>query len=99
MSARQSKVANAVHHAAALALLQGRVPTTLNLSRVTVVDCWVSADLRLARLYLQLPQGTPQAVFFEEANALLAKPLRKLLAEKLATKYIPALSFHPAEDE
>lgn len=98
MTARQSKVAHEVQRLSATALLQGRIPSTLPLSRVTVLDCWVSADLRLARLYVQLPQGTPQAEFIGELNAQAAKPLRKLLASRLGTKYIPNVSFHPAEE-
>lgn len=99
MNARQSKVANEVHHLVAMALVQGRIPSTLPLSRLTVVDCWVSADLRLARIYLQLPQGTNQNEFLHEANHQLPKALRKYLADHLATKYIPEVSFWPAEDE
>lgn len=99
MTPRQHKVATEVQHVAALALVQGRIPTTLSLTRVAVVDCWVSADLKLARLYLQLPSGTPQAAFLAQLNAEAAKPLRKYLAEHLATKYIPQISFFPAEEE
>lgn len=99
MTARQHKVANEVHHLVATALVQGRIPSTLPLSRVTVVDCWVSADLRLARLYLQFPAGTDQNEFLHEANQQLPRALRKYLAEHLATKYTPDVSFWPAEDD
>jgi ribosome-binding factor A len=99
MTPRQSKVANEVHHICAAALLQGRVATTLNISRMTVVDCWVSPDLRLARLYVQLPAGTEQQAFLAEVNAQLPKGLRKVLAGQLATKYIPEVTFFPAEEE
>ena len=99
MNTRQSKVAHEVQRTAAQILLQGRIPSTLPLARVTIVDCWVSADLRLARLYVQLPAGTPQADFLAKLNAQAATPMRKQLAGKLATKYIPQVSFHPAEDE
>ena len=103
MTPRQHKVASEVQHTAALALVQGRIPSTLPLSRVTVIDCWVSADLRLARIYLQIPPeseiGMSQKDFFLAANAQLSKPLRKHFASHLATKFIPDPSFWPVEDE
>lgn len=99
MTARQHKVANEVQHQCALALVQGRVPTTLNVARMTIIDCWVSPDLRLARLYVQLPQGVEQEPFLKEANAQLSRGLRKVLAEKLGTKYTPDVTFFPAEEE
>lgn len=99
MTARQSKVANEVQHVVALALVQGRIPSTLPLTRVTVMECWISADLRLSRIYLQVPAELNTPEFFAEANAQLAKPLRKHLASNLATKYIPNVSFWPAETE
>lgn len=103
MTPRQHKVASEVQHTAALALVQGRIPSTLPLARVTVIDCWVSADLRLARIYLQLPPesetGISQAEFFKQANAQLSKPLRKHFATHLATKFIPDPSFWPVEDD
>lgn len=99
MTARQSKVANEVHHIVAMALVQGRIPSTLPLARLTVVDCWVSADLRLARIYLQFPEGTNQDEFLHEANQQLPRAMRKVLSEQLATKYTPTVSFWPAEDE
>lgn len=103
MTPRQHKVASEVQHSAAMALVQGRIPSTLPLERITVVDCWVSADLRLARLFLQVPPesetGIPQKQFFLAANAQLAKPMRKYFASHLATKFIPDPSFWPAEDD
>lgn len=98
MTPRQHKVATEVQRLCATALMQGRVPSTLPISRMTVLDCWVSADLRLARLYVQLPQDTDQVAFLAEANAQVAKPLRKYLATHLGTKYIPDVSFFPAEE-
>ena len=90
-------------HTAAMALVQGRIPTTLSMARVSVIDCWVSADLRLARLYLQIPPeaetGMSQAEFFATANAQLSKPLRKYFATHLATKFIPDPSFWPMEED
>lgn len=99
MTPRQHKVASEVQHAVALALVQGRIPSTLDLTRVTVLDCWVSADLRLSRIYLQVPEILNTPEFFATANAQLAKPLRKHLATSLATKFIPDVSFWPSEDE
>lgn len=99
MTARQHKVATEVQHIVAMALVQGRVASTLPLHRITIVDGWVSPDLRLARLYVTLPEGTPQKEFLAEANAQLPKSLRKILAAQLATKYIPEVSFWPAEEE
>lgn len=99
MTARQNKVANEVQHIVALALVQGRIPSTLPLTRVTVMECWISADLRLSRVYLQVPAELNNSQFFAEANAQLTKPLRKILAESLATKYTPNVSFWPAETD
>jgi ribosome-binding factor A len=98
MTPRQHKVANEVQHVVAMALVQGRVASTLPLSRVSVVDSWISPDLRLARMFLLVPPelNTPQ--FFADMNAQVAKPLRKILGEKLATKYTPDVTFYPAED-
>lgn len=99
MSSRQQKVALEVQRTIAMALLQGRVHSTLPLARLTLVTCWVSPDLRLARLYLQMPDSLPQAETIATANAELSKPLRKFLAENLATKFIPQLTFFPAEEQ
>ncbi len=99
MTPRQSKVANEVQHIAALALVQGRIPSTLPLARVTIVDTWISADLRIARFYLLLPSDLNTPSFFTDINAQLAKPLRKHIGANLATKYTPDVSFHPAEDD
>ncbi len=97
MNDRQRKVAHEVQQHAALALLQGRVHSTLPLTRLTVVACWVSADLRLARLYLDLPTELNSPATFARATAELAKPLRHYLASQLHLKNVPALSFHPRE--
>ncbi len=99
MTPRQSKVANQIQHICAMALVQGRIPSTLPLARLTVTDGWVSPDLRVARLYLQVPAEHNNAEFFAEANAQLGKGLRKALAEGLATKYTPNVTLFPAEDE
>ncbi|RYE60690.1 MAG: ribosome-binding factor A [Hyphomicrobiales bacterium] len=99
MTARQSKVANEVQHIVALALVQGRIPSTLPLTRITVMECWISADLRIARAYLQVPTELNTPEFFAEANAQLAKAMRKIIANGLATKYTPDISFWPAETE
>lgn len=98
MNTRQQKVAHEVRHHVATALLQGRAHSTLPLHRLTIVDCWVSADLRLARLYLQLPPELPEEQTLATANYELAKPLRKYLADHLGTKFIPQISFFPAEE-
>ena len=97
MSDRQRKVAHEVHQQAAMALLQSRVHSTLPLTRLTVVACWVSADLRLARLYLDVPTELDTPATYTTANAELAKPLRHYLATHLHLKNVPALSFHPRE--
>lgn len=98
MNTRQQKVANEVQSMAAMALLQGRVHSTLPLMRITIVDCWVSADLRLARLYVQLPPEMDIAQTLAVANVQIAAPLRKYLAQNLGTKFIPQISFFPAEE-
>src|SRR4051812_41162538 len=99
MTTRQQKVANEVQHMCAMALLQGRIHSSLPLSRFTIVDCWVSADLRLARLYLQLPSEMPQEQTMAIANHELAAPMRKYLAANLGTKFTPQVSFFPMEEE
>jgi ribosome-binding factor A len=97
MNDRQRKVAHEVQQHAALALLQGRVHSTLPLTRLNIVACWVSADLRLARLYLDLPTELDTPETYATATAELAKPLRHYLATHLKLKNVPALSFHPRE--
>ncbi len=99
MTPRQNKVATEVQHICALALVQGRIPSTLPLARLTITDGWISPDLRLARLYLQVPPELNTPAFFAELNAQTAKPLRKIIADKLATKYIPSVTFFPTEDD
>ncbi|MBI1308379.1 MAG: hypothetical protein GC129_00775 [Proteobacteria bacterium] len=98
MSTRQHKVAREVQHLAAAALLQGRVHSTLPVHRLTVVGCWVSGDLRQARLQLTFPPEWDPAQTLAAANAQIAKPLRQYLAKNLATKSIPALTFVAAEE-
>ena len=97
MNDRQRKVAHEVQQHAALALLQGRVHSTLPLTRLNIVAAWVSADLRLARLYLDLPPELATPETYARATAELAKPLRHYLATHLKLKNVPALSFHPRE--
>lgn len=97
MSDRQRKVAHELHQQAAMALLQSRVHSTLPLTRLTVVACWVSPDLRLARLYLDLPAELESPETYARADAELAKPLRHYLASGLHLKNVPAISFHPRE--
>ena len=99
MTARQHKVANEVQHVVAMALVQGRVASTLPLSRLSIVDSWVSPDLRLGRMYLLVPAELNTDAFFAELNTQIAKPMRKILGEKLATKYIPDITFFPAETD
>jgi ribosome-binding factor A len=97
MNDRQRKVAHEIQQHAALALLQGRVHSTLPLARLTVVAAWVSADLRLARLYLDVPTELNTPATYQTATTELAKPLRHYLATQLHLKNVPALSFHPRE--
>lgn len=99
MTPRQNKVANEVQHIAAMALITGRLPSTLPLTRLTIIDTWVAADLRLARFYMQVPNELNNPAFFKDLNAQIAKPMRKHIAENLATKYVPDVSFWPAEDD
>lgn len=97
MSERQHKVANELQQHAAMALIQGRVHSTLPLTRLNIVACWVSPDLRLARLYLDLPTELEAPETYTRANHELAKPLRHFLATHVHLKNVPALSFHPRE--
>jgi ribosome-binding factor A len=97
MSERQRKVAHELQQQAAMALLQSRVHSTLPLTRLNIVACWVSPDLRLARLYLDLPPELENPETYARANAEIAKPLRHYLASNLHLKNVPALSFHPRE--
>ncbi|MCP5405244.1 MAG: ribosome-binding factor A [Pseudomonadaceae bacterium] len=99
MNQRQMKVAEEVRHIVGLALLRGDVPTTVPLSRLTVTDVWASADLRLARLYIDIPADMDMDATLQALNAQVAGPLRKVLAKQLATKYIPAVSFFATENE
>ncbi len=89
MSPRQLKVAEVVRHAIALAMVRGDMPTSLDTTRLTVADVWVSADLKLARVYLQLPPDWLESPTLAMANAQLAKPLRQVLARALANKFVP----------
>lgn len=98
MNQRQHKVAEEVRHILASALLQGRVHSTLPLSRLTVLDVWVSADLKLARVFLAFPETLTEAEVLETANAELSKPLRKVLAGSMAGKSVPEITFWPLED-
>lgn len=99
MNQRQSKVAEEIRAITAMALLRGDVMSTVPLSRVTIEAVWVSADLRLARLYVSLPEGTNEKETLATLNDQVAGPLRKPLANQLATKYIPQLSFHATEND
>lgn len=97
MNQRQSRVSEEVRHAVAAALLRGDLHSTLPLSRLTVMAVWVSADLRQSRIYLALPEGMDEKTTLATANTELAGPMRKVLASKLASKYIPSVAFFPAE--
>lgn len=99
MTPRQNKVANEVQHIAAMALVTGRLPSTLPLTRLTIVDTWMSADLRLARFYVLVPAELNTPTFFADLNAQIGKSMRKHIAENLATKYVPDVTFFPAEDD
>lgn len=99
MSARQHKVATELQHQVAMALLQGRVHSTLPLSRLNVVNAWISADLRSARIFLATPAELSTPEVFAHINAEIAKPLRHYLASQLALKNIPALAFFPETDQ
>jgi ribosome-binding factor A len=98
MSQRQSRVAEEIRHVVATALLRGDIPTTLPNRAFTVTGVWVSADLRLARVFLELPQNLDETQTLAAADAQLAKPLRKILAQQARLKNTPALSFHPARE-
>lgn len=95
MSARQVKVAKEVQHLIALALIQGRIPSTLPLHRLTVVECWVSADLRIARVFVEVPADVNRDEWLDTANEQLTRPLRKHLATALSSKNAPEVSFWP----
>ena len=93
MTQRQMKVAEELRHHAAMALLGGRLMSTLDLTRVTLVDVWVSSDLRLCRLYTEVPEEWDVEETMKTLNAELVAPMRKYLAQYLATKFIPAPTF------
>jgi ribosome-binding factor A len=99
MTARQHKVAIELQHQVAMALLQGRVHSTLPLARLNVVGAWISADLRLARIYLATPPELATPATFATINAEIAKPLRHYLASQLALKNTPSLSFHSETEQ
>jgi ribosome-binding factor A len=96
MSQRQQKVAEEVRHVIASTLLRGDIPTTLPTRSLTVVDVWVSADLRLARVFIDMPPDFDTKAVTAAANEQLAKPLRKALASQAALKNTPAIQFFPA---
>jgi ribosome-binding factor A len=98
MTQRQRQMAEQVRQAVAMALLRGEVMSTLPLSRLNIVDCWISADLKLARLFVSLPAGMDETETLQIANEQLSGPLRKVLAKNLGAKFIPAVSFWPLED-
>ncbi|PIZ31347.1 MAG: hypothetical protein COY40_02195 [Alphaproteobacteria bacterium CG_4_10_14_0_8_um_filter_53_9] len=96
MSQRQSRVAEEVRHIAGRALLSGHIHSPVDLTRLTLQDVWVSADLRLARLYINLPEDIAHnGETLEILNKYIAPQLRKIMAKDLATKYIPSPTFHP----
>jgi ribosome-binding factor A len=99
MNQRQSKVAEEIRHITGMALLRGDVMSTVPLSRVNVTAAWVSADLRLARLYVALPETLDEKQTLLALNEQVAIPLRKVLAKQLATKYIPEVTFHASEND
>jgi ribosome-binding factor A len=95
MSQRQQKVAEEVRHVIASTLLRGDIPTTLPTRSLTVVDVWVSADLRLARVFIDMPPDFDTKAVTEAANEQLSKPLRKALSRQAALKNTPAIQFFP----
>ncbi|HEX2859326.1 MAG TPA: ribosome-binding factor A [Alphaproteobacteria bacterium] len=99
MSQRASRVAEEVRHVVAMALLRGDIPTTLPTRALTVVDVWISADLRLARVFIQVPADADETAFIEAANEQLSKPMRKVLATQAALKSTPAIEFYSAETQ
>lgn len=99
MSQRQHKVAEELRHHAATALLGGRLTSTIDLTRVTVLDVWVSPDLRLCRLYIELPEGWDMDATLKTLNHEIVGAMRKYLATHLATKFIPAPTFVSAVND
>lgn len=93
MSPRQHKVAAVVQQAVAMALLRGDVASTLPLSRLTVADVWLSPDLRLARIYLQVPTEWDMQATLATVNAEITRPLRGVLGKAMANKFTPQLEF------
>lgn len=96
MSQRQHKVSEEVRHHAATSLLGGRLTSTLDLTRVTILDVWVSPDLRLARLYAEFPDDWDIDTTLTTLNREILAPMRKYMATQLATKFIPAPTFFSA---
>ena len=99
MSQRQHKVAEELRHHAATALLGGRLMSTIDLTRVTVLDVWVSPDLRLCRLYVEFPEEWDIDGTLKTLNAEITASMRKYFANNLATKYIPAPTFWSAKTD
>jgi ribosome-binding factor A len=98
MNQRQRQRAEQVRQLVAMALLRGEVHSTLPLARLAVVDVWVSADLKIARLFLSLPAEMDEKTTLDKANAELSGPLRKLLATQLGGKFTPSITFWPLAD-
>ncbi len=99
MTQRQMKVAEEIRHIAGMALIRGDIPTRLATARITITAVWVSADLRQSRLYVALPADWNDAETLAQLNNDVAKPLRKVLARDLATKYIPDVTFWKTEND
>lgn len=98
MNQRQRQRAEQVRQAVSMAMLRGEVMSTLPLSRLNVLDVWVSADLKLARVFLSLPEGMDETETLKIANAELSAPLRKLMAKNLGGKFTPSVTFWPLAD-
>jgi|GEM_PF-2024001 len=95
MSQRQERMAEVVRQAVARALVDGSVPlmfdADVQTARLTVSDVWISADLRVAKCFVSGAGAAVDEVILG-LNAS-AKGFRKVLAARLANKYIPTVRF------
>lgn len=90
MGQRQHRVAEKVRHIVAKALVQREWVAPMDTTLLVVDDVWMSADLKIARVFISGLTTPLDAASVKELNQHAA-PLRKHLGRELGTKYTPEL--------
>jgi ribosome-binding factor A len=95
---RQEKIAHFVRDVVSDAILNHLNDPRIELAFVSVTRVDVSADLRIANVYISVFGGTPAAQN-NAYNALVhARPrIQSLLARKINSRFCPVLSIHRDE--